>query len=153
MIEFVEGDLFRQGDVQALGHGVNCKGVMGAGIAPLFKKRFPAMYIQYRDLCDRGTLTPGLVFPYMTNVYTRRWVYNMATQDSPGADATYAWLDSTLRAVRLHAEVNNVPSVALPRIGAGIGGLDWLDVKATMSKVFKDSPVMLRVVSLPGAGD
>lgn len=145
--EFVTGDLFKQYDVGALAHGVNCRGIMGAGIAPVFKDKWPLMYQEYRTLCLKRTLRPGLVYPYYTD--NGKWIYNMATQDDPGRNATYEWLEISLRFVRLHAETHRIRSVAMPRIGAGIGGLNWTAVKNRMTEVFEGSQVILRAVSLP----
>lgn len=38
-VEYRIGDLFAQDDVDAIGHGVNCVGAMGAGIAVVFRRR------------------------------------------------------------------------------------------------------------------
>jgi O-acetyl-ADP-ribose deacetylase (regulator of RNase III) len=57
----VTGDLFNLG-LPAVGHGCNCAGAMGAGIAVEFKRWFPAMYQQYRRRCQQGGLQLGDVF-------------------------------------------------------------------------------------------
>lgn len=36
------------------------------------------------------------------------------------------------------ARQNNIEKIALPKIGAGLGGLVWDDVKATINRVAKD---------------
>lgn len=150
MIEYRTGDLFTQPDVEALAHGVNCKGVMGAGIAPLFKNKFPGLYDQYRHWCDTGLLEPGGVFPWLTDT---KIVFNLASQDKPGADASLLWLNRSLMKMREMCVTMGVRSVAAPRIGAGIGGLDWeTEVKSLYEIMFQgDSKVKLVVVSLPDA--
>lgn len=145
MIDFITGDIFDQ-EVEGMGHGVNCKGVMGAGIAPLFAKRFPNMEREYIDICKRGTLQPGLVHIYLED---GKFIYNIASQNFPGSDARYPWLFLGLQAVRLHAEVNDVQGVALPRIGCGIGGLEWDRVSDYMNIVFAPSPVQFFGVTHP----
>jgi O-acetyl-ADP-ribose deacetylase (regulator of RNase III) len=51
-IEFVSGDLFANAqEVEAFGHGCNCQGSMGAGIARTFRQHYPKMYEQYRARC------------------------------------------------------------------------------------------------------
>ena len=44
------GNLFDSG-YHAIGHGVNCRGIMGAGIAVEFKDRFPKNYQEYVTKC------------------------------------------------------------------------------------------------------
>ena len=43
MLEFRKGDLF-ESNCEALVNAVNCIGVMGAGIAHVFKVRYPDMF-------------------------------------------------------------------------------------------------------------
>jgi O-acetyl-ADP-ribose deacetylase (regulator of RNase III) len=47
MIQAIAGNIF-DSHAQTLVNAVNCAGVMGKGIALEFKKRFPAMYKDYR---------------------------------------------------------------------------------------------------------
>jgi O-acetyl-ADP-ribose deacetylase (regulator of RNase III) len=148
-VDYREGDLFAQPDLRALGHGVNCKGVMGSGIAPLFRARSEEMYRAYRDACFSGRLTLGGMFPWVNPDGTV--VYNLASQDRPGRHATLDAVRQSLDAALAHAEMHGVESLGLPRIGAGIGGLRWDDVKAVIEHVATRSPVQVVVVSLPGA--
>lgn len=116
------GDLFA-GTWQALGHGVNCEGLMGAGIAKPFKEKFPLMYDQYALMCKRGMLNPGDYMPFY--VGNGRWVYNIASQRKPGADARVRALVNGTVGALVHARQWGVKEIALPRIGCGIGGLDY----------------------------
>jgi O-acetyl-ADP-ribose deacetylase (regulator of RNase III) len=47
MLTFQQGDLFESG-CQALVNPVNCMGVMGKGLALVFRRRFPEVYDDYR---------------------------------------------------------------------------------------------------------
>lgn len=118
-----QGNLF-DSDAPAIGHGVNCQGVMGAGIAKQFAERFPGMVERYRSACDTGELVVGRVqtIPVMHND-RMTWVYNFASQHNPGADATEAWLTSALMMGAHRAEWQNIKRIAIPEIGCGIGGL------------------------------
>jgi len=51
MILYVKGNLL-QSPAQVLVNTVNTVGVMGRGIALEFKRLFPEMYRQYRELCE-----------------------------------------------------------------------------------------------------
>jgi O-acetyl-ADP-ribose deacetylase (regulator of RNase III) len=55
MIEFTKGDMFAT-SVDARVNTVNCKGVMGAGVALAFKNRYPDMFKEYKQAC-RAALT------------------------------------------------------------------------------------------------
>lgn len=145
-VHYAVADLFEQ-PAEAYAHGVNCSGVMGAGIAPLFKSRWPEMFEVYRQACADGSLTVGKVLPWRASDGTV--IYNLATQDRPGRYASLGALSTCLRKMLAHAETRQVRSVAVPRIGAGIGGLTWLDVQREMRLAGEASPVELIVVSLP----
>ena len=146
-IEYREGDLFAQPDLQALSHGVNCHGKMGAGIAVEFRKRFPAMHEKYVNHCKAGRLKLGMVFPW--HEQEDFWVYNMASQDKPGRNASLAAVDATLAKVIDHMEKNGVKSLGLPLIGCGIGGLSWPQVRAIFEKHAASTDRHLVVVQLP----
>lgn len=147
--EYRTGDLFAQPDIQAFGHGVNCQGVMGAGIAPLFRKRSEAMYLAYRSACHNGELILGGFVPWLNPDGTV--FYNMATQDKPGRNARLGAVESALDGALAHAETHGIKALGIPRIGTGIGGLRWQNVRTVIEKVAAKTPVQVIVVSLPGA--
>lgn len=63
MIEWIkDGDLFASG-CEGLVNPVNTEGVMGKGLAAEFKRRWPAMFVNYQAACRLGTLTIGSVQP------------------------------------------------------------------------------------------
>ena len=61
-VRYIAGDLFaNRVGAQALAHGCNCPGSMGAGIAVGFRDRYPEMYAEYRRRCKTSPreLNPG----------------------------------------------------------------------------------------------
>lgn len=144
MIE-IKGDLFLSSSL-ALGHGVNCVGVMGAGIAPKFRSLSEEMYQKYRSHCKDGSLVPGMTYAYLLD--DGRWVYNMATQDKPGRYARLEWVYKSARKALVHADRNGVESISIPKIGCGIGGLDWADVQKVLQNAEKDRSSLFVVHSL-----
>lgn len=164
-VSYVTGDLFAARKfVDAIAHGVNCRGVMGKGIAPLFKQRYPQMYDVYRQAClaEAGDGTPSLsvggFLPWQAEPVTPGkdglWIYNLATQDRPGRDARLDAIASSLTLALDHAAAHGVTSIAMPRLGAGIGGLGWTQVRQVIEETVNqrdDTAVRVVVVSLPGA--
>lgn len=151
-IEHRIGDLFAQLDVDAYAHGVNCQGVMSGGIAVPFKGKHPLMYSAYRQVCDQlGLALLGDVMPWSTEPFcTYRWVYNLFTQGLPGPNASLTAIRSSTQKMFAHAQWAGVSSIAMPRIGAGIGGLDWNDVNDELTWVADQHPsIQLVVVTLP----
>jgi len=112
---------------------------MGAGIAVGFKERYPQMYEEYRRCCkaDPREFNPGDVFLWRAD--DRPHVFNLATQeDYWRAKATYAWVETALGEMRRQADEASITSIAMPRIGAGYGGLSWNKVKVVIERVFAD---------------
>jgi O-acetyl-ADP-ribose deacetylase (regulator of RNase III) len=78
-------------------------------------------------------------------------VYNLATQPLPRPPASLDAIDTSLRAALGDAHQRGLTRLGVPRIGAGLGGLPWSDVRAVLDAATVDSPVELVVVSLPDA--
>lgn len=156
MIRSVRGDLFACG-ISALAQGVNCKGVMGAGIAAQFKARWPLMYSQYRKRCDLGQLEPGdcWAWPHVPGRPEHGVVFNLATQDRPGPDA-HPWMIAAAvgRMVQEAAGPRGMrlKEIAMPMIGCGIGGLDpeGHQLMAALAP-YENAPVDLVVVCWDGS--
>jgi O-acetyl-ADP-ribose deacetylase (regulator of RNase III) len=141
-VEFVSGDLLNTEGLRVFAHGCNCTGVMGKGIALEFKRRWPRMYEEYRRLCLNGEFTLGDVFPWGEDGQT---VFNLATQPKPGPCSDLAAIDTSLRQMIGVAEEKGIDRIGLPRIGAGIGGLEWSEVRAVIEQVGATTPVTLVV--------
>lgn len=76
LLEQTDAITYIQGDPRRiLLHVVNCRGVMGSGIAAQIKKRIPAGYKVYRDHFENGDLELGVVTAQDS-------VVNMAAQDN-----------------------------------------------------------------------
>ncbi|KQO98315.1 macro domain-containing protein [Leifsonia sp. Leaf264] len=127
------GDLFTS-DAPALGQGVNVVGAMHAGIANVFRLRFAGMFDAYAKVCRSGALIPGGMF-FWPATEELPAVYNIASQDQTGPNASLDWLETGTRAALQHADQNGITRIALPQIGCGIGGLVWEDALPVLEKV------------------
>lgn len=106
-----------------IGHGVNTRGLMGAGFAALIARRFPDVKRVYVHACNAGNLRAGMA--QVVPVDAMLSVANIASQVNPGADATIENLRAGLNDLYRQAALVTVPvHVRLPLIGAGIGGID-----------------------------
>lgn len=128
-IKHVTGDLFSL-NVQAIGHGVNCKGVMGSGIAVEFKRRHQIMFEHYRQICERNLLQLGQVMVWRPS--DAPVIFNVASQYEPGPNADMEGLLIGLDWVEFYSRRNGIETVGLPQIGCGIGGLDWDEVSSAI---------------------
>lgn len=127
MIYFIEkGDIFAIEGVASYAHGCNCAGAMGKGIAVQFRDKFPEMYKQYKLLCKNGEYLPGDVFDYN---YGEGHVYNLGTQLTWRTKAKIEFIRASVSKMCELAIMDSVTKIAMPAIGAGLGGLIWNDVK------------------------
>jgi O-acetyl-ADP-ribose deacetylase (regulator of RNase III) len=138
MVTYIEhGNIFNLEDIQNYAHGCNCAGAMGKGIALQFKDKFPKMYIEYKRLCKDGLFSLGDAYTY---IYDNGTVFNLGTQTTWKTKADINAVESSLIKMLSYAQKNNIFKIALPKIGAGLGGLNWNDVKYIIDKVAKDYP-------------
>jgi len=140
----VTGDLFRLG-LPAIGHGCNCEGRMGAGIATTFRHRWPAMYSEYRRRCLSGQFRLGDVFVWEADGVV---IYNLATQPLPGPTASLDAIRAAVMAALADAAERGLPRLGVPRLGAGVAGLRSPEVEAVQREVAEESAVQLVVASL-----
>ena len=127
----MHGDLFTT-QAFAIGHGVNTKGVMGAGIAKAFKDKYPDNYVRYADACRSGKFKPGMSLGVREG---SNLVINFASQEKPGADATYEYLFASTLHGATNARWLGQKRIAIPEIGCGIGGLEWRKVASVLEAV------------------
>lgn len=139
---FVKGDLFRQDGLRALAHGCNCAGAMGKGIALEFRSRFPKMYAEYKRRCAEGRFGLGDVFTWSEGGVT---VFNLGTQKTWRTKAEVQAIQAAVTKMIQEAEAMGITQVALPRIGAGLGGLPWEPVRALLLRLGEDTSVHLLV--------
>jgi O-acetyl-ADP-ribose deacetylase (regulator of RNase III) len=138
----VAGDLFAEPGLDALAHGCNCAGSMSGGIAVAFKKRWPNMHAEYARMCADGRFALGDVFAWREDDLV---IFNLGTQDRPGPDATLGAIeDAVRRMIRLAPELG-VTRIGLPRIGAGVGGLAWQDVRTLLETIGASTAIELVV--------
>ena len=145
-IEFVTGDIFvNRVKAEALAHGCNCAGSMGAGVAVGFRERYPDMFEEYRRRCRAKPPEFALGGVFLWREPGKPAVFNLGTQPRPGRGATYPVVAAALKALRAAADAAGVRSIAMPRIAAGYGGLSWAKVRAQIETAFADWPGMLYV--------
>ena len=144
-VEHAVGDLFSS-DLPAIGHGCNCAGRMGKGIAVEFKRRWPPMFDEYRRRCLEGEFGLGDILVWEAN---DRIVFNLGTQQTWRTRAQLWAIDASTRKMLDWAEAHSVRAVGLPRIGAGLGGREWSEVQRTFESAAGDSPVRLVVFASP----
>jgi len=109
---------------EALVNPVNCIGVMGAGLAKQFKDKFPKNFIAYKQACKDGNVSIGKCFIYKEDKY----IINFPTKDDWKNPSTYEYIKEGLESLAQLITTNGITSIAIPKIGCGLGGLSWDEV-------------------------
>jgi O-acetyl-ADP-ribose deacetylase (regulator of RNase III) len=138
MISYTQGNLL-DARVDALVNTVNTVGVMGKGIALMFKERFNRNFNLYAAACKAKQVKVGQMFVTETGELDGpRWIINFPTKDHWRGNSRLDWVESGLQDLKRVLRERNIHSVAIPPLGAGNGGLDWPTVKARIHAALVD---------------
>ena len=138
MIQYKSGDILAD-DAEALVNTVNCVGVMGRGIALQFKNAFPRNFDAYERACERHEIQPGRMFVYQNRSLTNpRYIINFPTKRHWRGRSRIEDIESGLLALAEEIRSRHIHSIAVPPLGAGLGGLDWKDVRPRIEQALKE---------------
>lgn len=150
MIKIVDGDILKT-DCNIICHQVNCRGVMGAGLAKQIRDTYPKCYEEYSefvaDFKHVGLL--GQVYYYVDD--SGKVIANLFGQDGYGRSkkqTDYEALEEAFKYVREAVTEDGSEfkgySIAIPyMIGCGLAGGDWNIVYSMIQDIFKDIDVTL----------
>ncbi|MBU1658149.1 macro domain-containing protein [bacterium] len=142
MINYIKGNLFTS-NAKVLVNTVNTVGVMGKGIAADFKKIYPQMFENYKQLCNDGTLDIGELYLYKTS---NKWILNFPTKKHWKSPSTVEYIEKGLQRLVQEATKLQITDIAMPKLGCGNGGLDWeMQVKPIVEKYLKKAPINVSI--------
>ena len=134
MIEFKTGDLLTE-DAEALVNAVNCVGVMGKGIALQFKQAWPANFQAYAAACKKEVVQPGRMFIVETGQQSNpRFIINFPTKRHWRERSRLEDIEAGLASLVKEIRRREIRSLAVPPLGAGLGGLDWREVRVRIDR-------------------
>lgn len=136
------GNMF-DSHAKTLVNTVNCVGVMGKGIAQEFKRRYPAMFEEYEQLCNRNEVHPGVPYVYSDLLGTS--IINFPTKDHWRSPSKISYIKSGLDWFRENYQKYGISSVAFPPLGCGNGGLPWTVVGPLMYEKLNDLPISIEI--------
>jgi len=129
VIRYRDGSLF-DAKVEALVNPVNCEGIMGAGLAKEFRTRFPEASESYMAACALAALYPGRLHVYDYKAGSvPRWIVHFPTKQSWRRPSQFEWIAWGLERLATSIQKRGIRSIALPALGCGRGGLEWLTVR------------------------
>ena len=128
--QYQKGDIF-DSNAQVIVNTVNCKGLMGKGLALTFKQRYPAMFAVYQHECKSGKLRIGRPTLYRDSV---PWILNFPTKDHWRFPSKLEYLEKGLEFLVANYQNAGIKSIAFPKLGTQNGKLSWDEVGPLMAK-------------------
>lgn len=141
----------------------NTMGVAGAGLSAAIMQRYPQLLEPYREACFNHTLEVGKPYfqqglPTKIKTGTLPNPNQVKSADSPHIlhfptkkdwrnPSQLSFIEEGLAHFVTHFEEYKsfVSTVAFPRLGAGLGGLDWIKVRGLMEQYLSKLPVKVLV--------
>jgi O-acetyl-ADP-ribose deacetylase (regulator of RNase III) len=138
MIRFTTGNLL-DSDAEAVVNTVNTVGVMGKGIALMFKEMFPNNFRDYEVASKRNEVAIGRMFvTYTGNMYGPKWIINFPTKKHWRNPSKLDWIEQGLIDLKKVIIEKGLSSVAIPPLGAGNGGLEWTSVRPLIENALSE---------------
>lgn len=128
MLQIIKSSIF-DSPAQTLVNTVNTIGVMGKGIAKEFKRRYPLMFKEYKQICDERLLEVGALHCWRG---PNRWVVNFPTKTTWRKPSTIEYVEEGLDTFRANYKRMGIQSISFPPLGCGNGQLDWEEVRPLM---------------------
>jgi O-acetyl-ADP-ribose deacetylase (regulator of RNase III) len=99
-------------------------GVMGSGVAKAIREKYPEAYSAYRKQEEIDGLKLGTYSSVITK--DNKLIINAITQKYYGRDGKkYVSYDAISAVAKTLNELYENTSIAIPKIGAGLGGGSW----------------------------
>lgn len=121
----------------AIVNPVNTVGVMGAGLAKEFARRFPAACRPYFEACRERRMMPGSILPVQVDPlespnFGVLWIIHFPTKTHWKNPSLLPYVDDGLAALARFCVQRELASVAIPALGCGLGGLPFDRVAAAV---------------------
>jgi len=135
MIKYVKGNIL-ESEAQAIVNTVNTVGVMGKGIALQFKREYPNNYKAYLEACKKKQIRVGEIFLFKDHNLSSgdKIIINFPTKNDWRKPSELSFIEEGLNDLIVKIHENKIKSIAIPPLGAGNGGLDWLKVKKVIEE-------------------
>lgn len=120
-------------------HQVNCKGVMGAGLALQIRRTYPEVYLKYKDVCDTGHASLGTCLILSVGELS---VANLFSQNGYGRGRCHTDYQALGKCLNDLYEWANGCDIHIPYgIGCGLAGGDWSIVSVLIDTFIPDATV------------
>ena len=138
MIRYTQGNLL-DAPSDALVNTVNEDGVMGKGIALMFREAFPESARVYEQAAKRGEVRVGHVLVTQHKaLFGPRWIIHFPTKRHWRYPSKLEWVRQGLQDLKRVVPEHGIRSIGLPPLGCGNGGLEWSQVRREIEAALGD---------------
>lgn len=155
-MKFVQGDILTPNKEERqvmVCHQVNCKGVMGAGLAKQVKKTHPFIYFAYKEKCREIKAGAGGLGDVQFRTASARFGYvvaNIFGQDDYGRGKLYTDYNALRKALEEIAESFPSYTIRIPYfMGCGLAGGDWNIVSQIIEETLVTKGIDVEIWQLP----
>ena len=141
-MKILVGDILKS-KAQTLVNTVNCVGIMGKGIALEFKNRFPEMFKDYEQRCNRKEIHVGQ--PYLYKNLFGQQIVNFPTKEHWKSISKVRNIEKGLDCLLAHYKQWGITSIAIPPLGCGNGQLEWKIVGPLIYKRGKQMDISVEI--------
>jgi len=142
-IQIIKGNIFNT-KAQTVVNTVNCVGVMGKGIALVYKLRYPKMFDLYKEYCRRKLIDIGKLWLYKGEE-NAPWVLNFPTKFHWKYPSRIEYIEMGLKKFVDTYKEKGITSVAFPLLGTHNGGLDQEEVLQLMCHYLKQCNIPVEI--------
>lgn len=149
MINYTTGNLL-EAPAEALVNTVNEVGVMGKGVALMFKEAFPESAEVYRRASANKEVRVGHVLVTSNQTLIGpKWILHFPTKKHWRNPSRIEWIRDGLRDLVRIVKEKQIGSIALPPLGCGNGGLEWGMVRSEIEAAASAMPGVTVIVYEP----
>lgn len=151
-IEIIKGNIFNT-KAQTIVNTINCVGVMGKGIALVYKLRYPKMFDLYSEYCKSKLIGIGKLWLYKGEPEAP-WVLNFPTKFHWKYSSKMEYIEKGLQKFVETYKDKGITSIAFPMLGTHNGGLDKVEVLALMQQYLSQCDIPIEIYDYdPNAAD
>ena len=131
----------------SIGHCISAYARMSKGFADFLSHRIPGL----RSTCRKARLFMGQVYPFWDST-GKRYIYNLVSKERFYDKPNLSTLSKTLEAMKIHASMNGVSTIAIPKLGCGLDQMNWQEVVKLLRDIFAYADLQLVVYTLEENG-
>lgn len=135
-IIYLIGDLL-ESPYRLILHGCNAQGVMGSGIAKQIRKKFPQAFDEYHTAYEKEMLWLGdVIFADCGSKIIANGITQQYYGRSGNCFIDYEAINNVMEDTHDYALKHGLEHVAMPLIGAGLGGGSWKKISSIIEDKF-----------------